>query len=187
MKRIIVTVTLLTFLASGLFADSVRLGFIGGVDFASKPDYDTIVEEFHTGDNVLKGFYWEVIPHHVGYGMTCNFLFDRQESLIPEVDYQWYMDWIATWDFRYHPLRWSFVDPFVEFGMGCAGQVDITDYEEYGLSEDTGGDPLFLSLFAQVGWGLGFRLGAVNLGARMAYRFWNEAPPGVGLFGGFRF
>ncbi|UCF99568.1 MAG: hypothetical protein JSV89_08505 [Spirochaetaceae bacterium] len=199
MKRTILAVILVTVLGFGAFADNVRLGLIGAVEFDSKPDYDTVVSEFHTGDNVLKGFYWEVIPDHIGYGMTCNFLFDRQESIVPEVDYQWYMDWIATWDFRYHPLRWSFVDPFVEFGMGCAGQVDITDYEEYGLEEDTAGDPLFLSLFAQVGWGLGFRLGAFDLGARMAYRFWNEPPPAtqfepypleefnIGVFGGFHF
>jgi hypothetical protein len=60
-------------------------------------------------------------------------------------------------------------------------------------------DSLYLSLFAQVGWGLGLRLGALNVGARMAYRFWNEPLPGtrfepyplddfnVGVFGGLRF
>jgi hypothetical protein len=199
MKKTILAVVLFCFLGFGVFADNVRVGLIGGVDFAEKPDCETVVEEFHSGDNVLKGFYWEVIPDHIGYGMTCNFLFDKQESLIPEVDYQWTMDWIATWDFRYHPLRWSFIDPFVEIGLGCAGKVDITDYEEYGLDEELAEDPLFLSLFAQVGWGLGFRLGALNVGTRVAYRFWNEPPPGtqfepypldefnVGVFGGLRF
>jgi hypothetical protein len=199
MKRTIVAVALLSLLGSVLSADHVRVGFIGGVDFSAKPDYDAVVEAFHSGENVQKGFYWEVIPERIGYGMTCNFDFDRQESPIPEVDYQWTMDWVATWDFRYHPLRWSLVDPFVEFGLGSAGRIDITDYEEYGLHEDCARAPLNLSLFAQVGWGLGFRLGALNLGARMAYRFWNEPPPAtdfepyplqefnVGLFGGLRF
>jgi hypothetical protein len=199
MKKAIIAVILMTLLGIGAFADHVRMGLIGAVEFDAKPDYDTIVEEFHNGDNVLNGLYWEVVPDHMGYGMTCNWQFDREVSVIPEVDYQWYLDWIATFDFRFHPLRWSFIDPFLEFGLGSAGKVDITDYEEYGLDEDTVEDPLNLSLFAQVGWGLGFRLGALNLGARMAYRFWNEPPPGtqfepypledfnVGLFGGVRF
>ena len=98
MKKTILLIVLLGLVAFGVSADKARFGLIGGVDFARKPDYDTIVEEFHSGDNLLKGFYWEVIPDHIGYGMTCNFLFDRQESLLPEVDYQWTMDWIATWD-----------------------------------------------------------------------------------------
>jgi len=199
MKKTILAFILFSLLGYGVFADNVRFGLIGGIDFSEKPDYDAVVEELHSGENVQRGFYWEVIPDHIGYGMTCNFLFDRQESLIPGVDYQWTMDWIATWDFRYHPLRWSFIDPFVEFGLGSAGRVDITDYEEYGLAEDLAGDPLYLSLFAQVGWGLGFRLGALNVGTRVAYRFWNEPPPGtqfepypldafnVGVFGGLRF
>jgi hypothetical protein len=199
MKKTILAVILISFSALGGFTENVRFGLIGGVDFAQKPDYEAIVEQFHSGENIFKGFYWEVIPNHIGYGMTCNFLFDRQESALPEVDYQWTMDWIATWDFRYHPLRWSFIDPFVEFGLGSAGKVDITDYEEHGLDESPAENPLFLSLFAQVGWGLGFRLGALNLGTRVACRFWNEPPPGtrfepyplddfnVGVFGGLRF
>jgi hypothetical protein len=199
MNKKILAVILFCLLGFGVFADNVRFGLIGGVEFPEKPDYDTVVKEFHSGDNVLKGFYWEVVPDHIGYGMTCNFLFDRTESLIPEVDYQWTMDWIGTWDFRYHPLRWSLIDPFVELGLGCAGRVDITDYEEYGLDEDLAQDPLLLSLFGQVGWGLGLRLGAINVGTRMVYRFWNEPPPGtqfepypldafdVGVFGGLRF
>jgi len=198
MKKTIFMILLATIVAFGAFADHVRLGLIGSVEFDQKPDWEQVADAFDAGENVAKGFYWEVIPDHLGYGMTCNVLFDRRESLIPEVDYQWYMDWIASWDFRYHPLRWSFLDPFVELGLGSAGKVDITEYEEYGLDEDTAEDPLQLSLFAQVGWGLGFRLGALNLGARMTYRFWNEIPPGtqfepypleefnVGVFGGLR-
>jgi hypothetical protein len=199
MKKTFFLVFLFTLVGFGVFADHVRIGFISVLEFDEKPSYEMVVEEYHAGDNVFPGFYWEVIPDHIGYGMTGNVRFDRQESLVPEVDYQWYMDWIATWDFRYHPLRWSFIDPFVEIGLGSAGKVDITDYEDYGLDEDTAEGPLSLSLFAQVGWGLGFRLGALNLGARMAYRFWNEPPPGTqfepypldefnfGVFGGFRF
>jgi len=199
MKKTVLAVVLLALVGFGASADHVRVGLIGAVEFGEKPDCDAIVGQFHEGENVLKGFYWEVIPDHVGYGMTCNFDFDRQQSPFPEVEYRWTMDWVATWDFRYHPLRWSFIDPFVELGLGGAGKVDITDYEEYGLDEDSARDPLYLSLFAQVGWGLGFRLGALNFGARIAYRFWNEPPPGtqfdpypleefnVGVFGGLRF
>ena len=77
MKKAIIAVTLVLLIGAGAFADHVRVGLIGAVEFDKKPDYETIVDGFDNGDNVLKGFYWEVIPDHVGYGMTCNLLFDR--------------------------------------------------------------------------------------------------------------
>lgn len=147
MKKTILVVFLFTLVGFSVFANHVRVGFISVLEFDEKPVYETVVEEYHAGDNVFPGFYWEVIPHHIGYGMTGNVRFDRQESLLPEEDYQWYMDWIATWDFRYHPLRWSFIDPFIEIGFGSAGRIDITDYEDCGLDEDTAENPLHLSLF----------------------------------------
>ena len=118
MKKTILVVFLFTLVGFSVFANHVRVGFISVLEFDEKPVYETVVEEYHAGDNVFPGFYWEVIPHHIGYGMTGNVRFDRQESPVPEVDYQWYMDWIATWDFRYHPLRWSFIDPFASGRMG---------------------------------------------------------------------
>ena len=199
MKKTILMVILFSLIGFAASADRLRVGLIGTVELDEKPDCETVVERFHAGENVLNGLYWEVISDHVGSGMTCSLDFDRHLSPIPEVDHQWTMDWVATWDFRYHPLRWCFIDPFVELGLGCAGKVDITDYQEYGLEEDDVRDPLHLSLFAQAGWGLGFRLGALNFGGRMAYRFWNAPPPGtrfdpypleafnVGVFGGLRF
>lgn len=147
MKKTILVVFLFTLVGFSVFANHVRVGFISVLEFDEKPVYETVVEEYHAGDNVFPGFYWEVIPHHIGYGMTGNVRFDRQESLVPEEDYRWYMDWIATWDFRYHPLRWSFIDPFVEIGFGSADRGDITDYEDCGLDEDTAENPLYLSLF----------------------------------------
>lgn len=199
MKKTTILALVMCFLCAGLFADHTRIGFISGVEFAERPDYDSIVERYHAGDGLIPGFYWEVIPHHLGYGMTCQLVFDRQDSTVAELPYQWYLDWIATWDFRFHPFRWSFLDPFVELGLGSAGKVEITDYDEYGVEPPSDRNPLHLSLFGQVGWGLGFRLGALNLGARMVYRFFNDPPPAtqyepypltdfhVDLFVGFRF
>ncbi len=197
MKETVFLVVLLTLPALGLPADHARVGFIAGLELEERSGCEAIAAKYHDCDGVIPGLYWEVIPDHLGYGMTCHFWFERQESLLPEIDYQWYLDWIATWDLRIHPFRWSFLDPFLELGLECAGKADITDYEEYGMDRDC--YALFLSLFTQVGWGLGFRLGSLDLGARTVYRFWNEPPPNTGfepyplkdyhfdLYGGLRF
>ncbi len=198
MNKKLFAIIVLILLATFTFADHTRLGFIAGLEFEHGPSCDQIVDRYQARSNVLPGFYIEVIPDHIGYGITAQALFDRQDSLLPEVDYQWTMDWIGSLDFRFHPFRWAFFDPFLEFGLGSAGKVDITDYEEYGLEEATAENPLNLSIFTQVGWGLGFRLGSLNFGARMVYRIWAEPPPGThfepypledfhfDLFGGFR-
>ena len=98
MKKTILAVILFSLLGFAASADRLRVGLIGTVELDEKPDCETVVERFHAGENVLNGLYWEVIADHVGSGMTCSLDFDRHLSPIPEVDHQWTMDWVATWD-----------------------------------------------------------------------------------------
>lgn len=176
MKKLIIVVLLTISIGSAtVFAEGFRLGFQGGVELINRPRYDTILKEFDDRANLIPGFYWEVIPNNVGFGMTYLVKFSRQESVLPEINYEWYLDWIGSWDFRYHFLRHFPLDPFAEAGFGCAGRVDITNYGVYDLGEER--DPLNLSLFGQVGGGLAFRLQHLHMGAKALYRFYNQPPP----------
>ena len=156
-------------------ADSFRLGFQGGVELLNRPRHDTILKSFDDQANLIPGMYWEVIIDNVGFGMTYLAKFSRQESVLPEINYEWYLDWIGSGDLRYHFLRGFPIDPFAEAGFGCAGRVDITNYGAHDLEGER--DPLYLSLFGQVGGGLALRLDNMHVGAKALYRFYNQPPP----------
>ena len=121
-------------------------------------------KSFDDQANLIPGSYWEVLTGNLGFGMTYLAKFSRQESILAEIDYKWYLDWIGSADLRYHFLKGVPLDPFAEAGFGCAGRVEITHYGEYDLGDER--DPLHLSLFGQVGCGLALRLDPVHVGAK---------------------
>lgn len=177
-KQILLAVALLVVTSAGstaVFAESFRLGFQSGVELLNRPRYDTIKKEFDDQANLMTGLYWEVIPDNLGFGMTYLARFTRRDSPLPEMNNEWYLDWIGSWDFRYHFLRHFLLDPFAEGGFGCAGRADITSYGKYDLEAER--DPLNLSLFGQVGGGLAMRLEGLHVGAKALYRFYNQPPP----------
>ena len=176
MKKTLVVAVLLLGLSIMVFPEVFRLGAVGSVELLEK-DYEEIVSKFKDQTNIYPGLYWEVIIRHLGFGMTYQAKFDRQSSELPEIDNEWKMTWLASWDFRYHLFRWFFVDPFVEAGLGCAGGIELTDYEHYGYDEDLLEDPMMLSLFGQVGVGTAFRLDNVHVAGKLMYRFYNDIPP----------
>ena len=195
-KRMILTLVILS-LSAGVFAESFRMGAAGGVELLNRPKYSTILKSIDNQTNLFSGLYWEVIPNHLGFGMTYLVKFDRQSSAFAQPEYEWFLDWIGSWDFRYHFLRNFPVDPFLEGGIGNAGRVDISPYGEYGLEAER--DPLQLSLFGQLGGGVALRLSGFHLGAKVLYRFLNSPIPAtqietyplknfnVSLFGGVSF
>lgn len=158
-----------------VFGDSFRLGVSVGAEMLNRPTYESILEEFDEQANLLSGLYWEVLVDHVGFGMTYLADFQRLESPYPDLQYLWYLDWVGSLDLRYHFLRGFVLDPFLEAGVGSAGRVDISAYEEYGLPAVE--DPLELSIFGQVGGGLALRLSGFHLGARLLWRVFNDVPP----------
>lgn len=174
-KPIVIILLILTISTTAVFAENFRLGFQGGVEFMNRPRYNTILKSFDDQANLMPGMYWEVIIDNLGFGMTYLTKFSRQESILPEINYKWYLDWIGSGDLRYHFLRGFPIDPFAEAGFGCAGRVEITDYGQYDLEGER--DPLYLSLFGQVGGGLALRLDHLHVGAKALYRFYNQPPP----------
>jgi hypothetical protein len=145
----------------------VRLGVVGGVELWNRPTYAEVLDAFDNQANIAPGLYWEAIRGNFGYGMTGLVAFNRMDPATEGTDYDWYMDWIASFDLRYHFLRRFVLDPFVEMGVGSAGRVQLS-------GED---DPLNLSIFAQVGGGLAIRLRGVHLGTRVLYRMLNNPIP----------
>ena len=174
-KRMILIVIIFLCGAGVLFAGEFRLGGIGGIEAFDVIDKQEIRNEFDKKVVLYPGLYWEVIPNSkFGFGMTYLVKFNRETSPLSDVDYNWYFDWIASWDFRYHFLNDSFFDPFVEAGIGNAGRVDITSYD-YGIEDER--DDLVMSLFGQAGGGMAFHFREMHVGAKALYRFLNRPLP----------
>ncbi len=194
-KAIPIVLLLAAMGGAAAFGESFRLGASVGAELLDRPTLASIRQEFDQGANLLSGLYWEVLPDHLGFGMTYLVDFQKQASPYPQLDYLWFVDWVGSFDLRYHFLKDFFLDPFLEAGLGSAGRADITSYEQHGLAGAE--NPLQLSLFAQVGAGLAFRLAGLHLGTRLLWRPFNEVPPGtqfqpyplkdfrLDMFGGF--
>ena len=105
--------------------------------------------------------------------MTYLVDFTHVNSELPDLEYEWYLDWIGSWDFRYHIFGNFAIDPFLEFGLGSAGRVDISNYE----SNNELRDPLQLSLFTQGGGGAALRLVNFHIGGKLLYRISNSPVP----------
>lgn len=194
-KVILIGLLLAAVACASAFGENFRLGTSVGAELFNRPTLESIQREFDEGANLLSGLYWEVLMDHVGLGMTYLVDFQSLASPYPELDYLWFMDWVGSFDLRYHFFEDFFLDPFLEAGLGSAGRVDISSYEEHGLP---GVDsPLELSVFGQVGGGLALRLSGLHVGARLLWRVFNQIPPATQfqpyplksfrfeLFGGF--
>ncbi len=157
------------------FGEHFRLGATVGAEMLDHPTLEAIRQEFNEGTDLMSGLYWEVLIDHLGFGMTYLLDFQRTASPYEQMEYLWFVDWVASFDLRYHFVQGFILDPFLEAGLGSAGRADITCYEEYGLPAVD--EPLELSLFGQVGGGLAFRLSRLHLGTRLLWRVFNEIPP----------
>ncbi len=194
-KTILIVLLLAALGCAAAFGENFRLGASVGTELLNRPTFESLRQEFDGGANLLSGLYWEVLLGHLGLGMTYLVDFQKQASPYAELDYLWFVDWVGSLDLRYHFVKDFFLDPFLEAGLGSAGRADISSYGQYGLPGAE--NPLLLSLFAQVGGGLAFRLSNLHLGARLLWRPFNEVPPATqfqpyplksfrfDLFGGF--
>jgi hypothetical protein len=195
-KKMLLILVVLLLGTSSLFAEKFRLGGVGAIEMFDSPVNMFSEKNFNNNFEVYPGLYWEVMPGNLGFGMTYLGKFDRRSGTLPGVDYEWYFDWIGTWDFRYHFIKDRLLDPFVEAGIGNAGRVDITDY---GPGHDDEREELIISNFGQVGGGLAFNLQEFHIGAKAIIRFLNKPLPAtqfqpyplknfnLSIFGGARF
>jgi hypothetical protein len=196
MKGKVIVVLLFVLLTGFLSAEVFRIGGVGAVEVMNNPINEEFRQEFDNEIDIIPGLYWEVILGKLGFGMTYLVNFTPIDTEIPDLEYEWYLDWIGSWDFRYHILSVigrSGIDPFLEIGFGNAGRVDISNYENSSELRD----PLQLSLFVQGGAGIALRLQQLHLGGKLLYRIGNSPVPAtqfeiyplknfqIALFGGF--
>jgi len=140
-------------------------------DFIDSPNFDQAVRAL--GDQApFVGFGWEVVMGHVGIGGSYAVDFIEKPSS------EWWLDWDGQGLFvSYHILGTrSFVDPFVDAGVGCAGRVYL----------GPGGSPtqkLSLTLYPFVSAGAAVELDGLRLGAKLSYALNQNAIPATSIPG----
>ena len=176
-KTHILIIFVLLISAMNIYSDDFRIGGIAGIGFTSKLSTEDIMEEYDKNLDIFPGFFWEVTMDRFGFGMTYMVKFNKLNSGLSGIDNKWHFDWIGSFDFRFHILDKTHMDPFVAAGIGCAGSVDITNYRSEGYDRDLYADDMLLSLFAQIGGGLNVKFDNIILGGQLTYIFYNEVPP----------
>jgi hypothetical protein len=154
-------------------AERFRMGIAFAAELAGEVGYDNFFENILDSPAVFPGVYWEVILNHLGFGMTCFGKFNKIEDGSSETT--WEFDWIGSFDLRYHFTENSLFDPFAEFGIGCAGRVELPCCGSNSHSQD--GELLMISVFFQAGGGIAVRLDSFHVGLKLLYRITNEPLP----------
>jgi len=151
-----------------------RMGIAVAAELAGEVSCKNFLESIADSPEVLFGVYWEGMLNHLGFGMTSLGKFNRIED---NAEIEWEFDWIGSLDFRYHFTEASFLDPFVEFGIGCAGRVKLPEYSNEHSYSYKDAELLMLSIFFQAGGGIAVRLDRFHAGIKVLYRIMNEHAP----------
>jgi hypothetical protein len=197
MKKILIIALLLVSAAAGIYANSFTLrgGGLAAAEFSDNPQYTDIRDRFLNGTtSLMPGLWGEMIFGNLGFGFTGLVSFQDTATGSSANPYNWSMDFIGSVEMRYHVFGGrSFIDPFVELGVGSAGHLAMYDDPPNNWTLEDDGSYLYtgdmdyywseteylksLSLFAEVGGGLSFRFSGIVLTARMDYRFINSPIP----------
>jgi hypothetical protein len=176
MKAYALTIALALFcLGQGLAAQTrVDLGAAISKDFLASPTLDQAARALGSGEPLL-GFGWEVVMGHVGIG--GSYAVDFNEPLPAE----WRLDWNAQAIYAsYHILgSRSFLDPFVDAGLGCAGRVYLGPKDSAAASPMA--DKLALTVYPFVSAGAAIFLDGFRLGAKLSYALDESAIPATAI------
>jgi hypothetical protein len=156
----------ITCLALSAFPDGrTDLTAVVGRDFAASPSFDQAARALGAG-TPFGGLGWEVILGNMGIGGAYTVVFSQDASS------DWRLDWETQPLFAsYHILgSRSFIDPFVDAGLGCAGNVCL------GPSQDAGRG-LALTIYPFVSAGAALELDGLRLGAKLSYDLGQSAIP----------
>jgi hypothetical protein len=139
-------------------------------DFIGSPSFDQAVEALN-GDQPLFGFGWEVIMDHIGFGgqYLVNFHEDDPDS--------WWLDWNGQGiyvSYHFFGTR-SFIDPFINGGMGCAGRVFLGPEDQFTPGR------LALTLYPFAGAGVSVCLDHFKLGAKLDYALKRSGIPATDI------
>jgi hypothetical protein len=156
----------LSCLAFSAFAQTrVDLTALIGKDFIDRPTLDQAASALEA-ESPFVGLGWEVVMGHVGLG--GSYLVDFDEASASE----WWLDWDAQALYgSYHILgARSFIDPFVDAGLGCAGRVFL----------GPSGEPserLSLTIYPFASAGAALELDGLRIGAKLSYALSRNAIP----------
>ncbi|MGD0726101.1 MAG: hypothetical protein ABSB63_11120 [Spirochaetia bacterium] len=168
----LVLVLALAALGMPCFAGAVHLTGNVSADFLGGNSAPQIINTFTVGDQPLFwGFGWEVIIDHFGFGG------DYLVSFYQDAGEHWWLDWYAPALFlSFHPLGGrSFLDPFLQVGIGSSGRVLL---EPQRMPVGTGPTQnLSLSLFPFVGGGLALNIESLLLSAKVVYTPYSSQIP----------
>lgn len=180
MKRKLLIIVTLTILSSGIFADSknIEVRLLGFVETSLKKNYDHFEE-----DDMLDNFYgasWEVIINNIGFGGHYGVNFESYNSFDYTNKYSkiWTMDWKGDMFISYHFFgAKSFIDPFIELGVGNAGRTYLNKLEKSYNSYNS--YVTNMSLFPYIAAGCSFNLGGLLLGGKINYNHDGMEIPGT--------
>lgn len=156
----------ITCLALSAFPDGkADLTAVVGRDFAASPSLDQAARALGA-ETPFGGLGWEVILGNMGIGGDYTVLFSQDASS------DWRLDWETQPIYAsYHILGpGSLIDPFVDAGLGCAGNVCL------GPSQDAGRG-LALTIYPFVSAGAALELNGLRLGAKLSYDLGQSAIP----------
>lgn len=160
-------------------------------NFADKPSLESLKSIFDDTDNLFAGFHWEVLIDRLGFGMHYRVKFDRVETGESNPEYDWSLDWDGDMFLSYHFFgAGSFLDPYVQIGLGSMGRVDIDDDDGYWILDDGVWEYYYeldptdravsnLSLYGFAGAGFALNFDGFLLGAQLNYRPVSTAVPGT--------
>lgn len=134
MKKILLVALLLTSIK--LFA---QVNFILGpqVNFDSEA-----IERNYEYEFIFPSLFWEVNYNNLGIGMSYSTNLLKEKSLYGIHEYDWNMDWEATFDFKYHLLGTDkIIDPFTEISFGTKTNNMLRPYKRHNNAwkEDSSG------------------------------------------------
>lgn len=171
MKAQLIALALSCLALSGFAQTRVDLTALIGKDFVDSPTFDQAARAL--GDQApLVGFGWEVVMGHIGVGGAYAADFSEEPASA------WWLDWNGQAVYAsYHILgSRSFVDPFVDAGLGCAGRVYL----------GPGGEPdarLCLTLYPFASAGAALELDGLRIGAKLSYALSQSAIPATTIPG----
>lgn len=175
MKKLMLVLTMGALVASGAFAQ-LTVG-LSGVQYFEDDNVGVrqAFENLQDGEGVYYGGFVEIIGRRMGLGLSVNF--DPLDYMgVPELEM---MSYDVNLYLSYHFFGGrAFLDPFLHFGLGMVG-FNFSDPEaakDYFVTTQGGyytyvdeDDPMFASMYWNLGLGLGVNLGPLGVFAMAAY------------------